>query len=386
MIDDYSHILDQVPPSGIRRFFELVIGAEDVISLGVGEPDFATPWTIREEGIYCLENGITSYTSNKGLLELRQGISSYLQHRYACSYDPSSEIIVTSGVSEGVDIALRTILNPGDEVILPEPTYVCYKPLIQLAGGVCVPMDTSKSDFIPDPADIERKITPKTKAIILCSPSNPTGMVIPKDTLIAIGKLAEKYDFWVFSDEIYSELIYDITYTSFASLKNMKKRTLLLSGFSKSFAMTGWRLGFMCGPEALISRALKIHQYSALCAPIISQYAGVEALKNATPEVEKMRASYQQRRNLFIKKMNAIGLTTLDSKGAFYCFSSVRSTPFDSETFALKLLEEERVAVVPGNVFGQGGEGYIRCCYATSLDSLKVALSRIDAFVKRHAT
>ncbi len=376
----FSSILETIPPSGIRRFFDLVANSTDVISLGVGEPDFPTPWPIREEAIASIESGKTSYTSNSGMPECREQIALYLKERFNAVYSPQ-DIILTLGVSEGVDIALRTLLNAGDEVILPEPNYVCYAPLVQLSGGKVVPIDTSLSQFVPDPKAIEKAITPKTKALILCSPSNPTGAVIPKSVLKDILALAKKHEFWVIADEIYAELSYDEPFTSFASLPGAKDYCITMNGFSKAFAMTGWRLGYLAGPEAFISRAIKIHQYAALCASITSQYAGIEALKHPE-EVEKMRKSYEGRRNLFVKRLNDIGLETFMPKGAFYCFPSIKSTGLSSEDFALGLLEHGKVAVVPGGVFGLGGEGFIRCCYATHIDLLKEALKRIERYLK----
>lgn len=377
---EFSRTLEEVPPSGIRRFFDLVASSKEVISLGVGEPDFVTPWCIREEAIASVEKGLTSYTSNSGLPECRREIATYLKNRFGCSYSADTEIIITNGVSEGVDITLRTLLNPGDEVILPEPNYVCYAPLIHLAGGQVVSIDTSSTGFIPNPEAIEAVITPKTKAIVLCSPNNPTGAVIPKAVLYKIAQLAQKYDFWVISDEIYAELTYDEAFVSFGSFQEAKDRTVLMNGFSKAFAMTGWRLGYLCAPTSFINRAVKIHQYAALCAPIMAQYAGIEALKNPKI-VEDMRRSYEARRNLFVKRLNTIGLDTFLPQGAFYCFPSIQKTGLSSEAFAIKLLESVQVAVVPGSVFGQGGEGYIRCCYATHVDLLKEALQRIQTFV-----
>jgi aminotransferase len=378
----FSFTLEKVPPSGIRRFFDLVASSKDVISLGVGEPDFPTPWPIREEAIFSLESGKTSYTSNSGLPECRQAIATYLSERFQAVYNPDKELLLTLGVSEGVDITLRTLLNPGDEVIVPEPNYVCYGPLITLAGGKVVSLDTSSSGFVPNPKDIEAVITPKTKAIILCSPNNPTGAVIPKDVLEGLLKLAKKHEFWVIADEIYAELSYDTPFTSFAALKGAKEYCILMNGFSKAFAMTGWRLGYLAGPEAFISRAIKIHQYAALCASITSQYAGIEALKHPD-EVERMRKSYENRRNLFVKRLNELGLKTDMPKGAFYCFPSIKSTGLSSEEFALTLLNKAKVAVVPGSVFGKGGEGFVRCCYATHIDLLKEALKRIEKCLKQ---
>ena len=381
MSTEFSRTLEEVPPSGIRRFFDLVASSKDVISLGVGEPDFVTPWCIREEAIASVEKGFTTYTSNSGLPECRRAIATYLKTRFDCDYSPDTELMITNGVSEGVDVTLRTLLNPGDEVILPEPNYVCYAPLIHLAGGTVISLDTSHTGFIPDPKALEACITPRTKALILCTPNNPTGAVIPKSIMIEIAKLAKKYDFWVISDEIYAELTYDEPFVSFAALPEVKERTILMNGFSKAFAMTGWRLGYLCAPQSFISRAIKIHQYAALCAPIMSQYAGIEALQNPKI-VEDMRRSYESRRNLFVKKLNTLGLPTAFPQGAFYCFPSIKKTGLTSEAFAMKLLEVAQVAVVPGSVFGQGGEGYIRCCYATDVGLLKEALNRIGSFIK----
>lgn len=383
MITDFSKTLDKIPPSGIRKFFDLVIGAKDIISLGVGEPDFVTPSRIIDAATQCFEEGITSYTSNKGLLDCRVKVAQYLEERYSCKYNPEDEIIITSGVSEGVDIVFRSILNPGDEVVLPDPNYVCYEPLITLAGGVVKSLDTVQSNFIPDPEKIEALMSKKTKAILLCSPSNPTGMVIPKPILKKIADIAKRYDCWVISDEIYSEIIYDEEFVSIASLPGMKKRTILLSGFSKSFAMTGWRLGYLCAPKGCTERALKIHQYSSLCAPVFSQYAAIEALDKCLTDVEMMRKSYLFRRNMFVNGLNKIGLKTIMPQGAFYTFSSITFSGLNSEDFATKLLKEEKVAVVPGIVFGDAGRGYIRCCYATSIDELKEALIRLERFIKQ---
>lgn len=381
MTGSFSTRLESIPPSGIRRFFDLVIGAEDIISLGVGEPDFNTPWSIREAAISAIEQGRTTYTSNAGLSELRHAIVGYLTHRFGVSYHPDNECMITNGVSEGADITFRALLNPGDEVILPEPSYVCYAPLVELCGGVIKTVNTSNTGFIPTSESIEACITEKTKAIILCSPNNPTGAVIPKHRLVEIADLAEKYDLWVISDEIYAELTYDSKYTSMAAIKGMQKRCILLNGFSKAFAMTGWRLAYICAPNDVIRRTMKIHQYSALCSPILSQLAGVEALRHALDDVNDMRESFKKRRNFFVKQLNDIGLETSMPGGAFYCFVSITSTGLTSEEFAIKLLEQGKVAVVPGNVFGKGGEGFVRCCYATDINELKEALARIKAFI-----
>ncbi len=377
----FSEAIDLIPPSGIRRFFDLVANSKDVISLGVGEPDFATPWVIRDEAITSIEAGQTAYTSNMGMPACREAVCDYLRTRFGVRYDASCEIILTVGVSEAVDITLRTILNPGDEVILLEPSYVCYAPLVQLAGGVSVGVDTSQSQFVPTKAAIQAAITPRTKAIILCTPNNPTGAVIPKAILEDILALAKAHDFWVISDEIYAELSYDAPFTSFAALPGAQDYCILMNGFSKAHAMTGWRLGYVCGPEDFIKRALKIHQYAALCAPVMAQNAAIQALAHPE-EVEKMRKSYEIRRNMFVKRLNELGLATAMPGGAFYCFPNITCTGLSSEAFALALLEECQVAVVPGSVFGEGGEGYVRCCYATHIDLLKEALVRIERFLK----
>jgi aminotransferase len=374
----FSKVVDAIPPSGIRRFFDLVIGAKDIISLGVGEPDFVTPWGIRDEAIYSIQNGRTSYTSNQGLIELREAISDYLFSRFNVAVG-AGDIVVTVGVSEAVDIVLRSLINPGDEIIIPEPSYVCYDPLVRLAGGVPVSLNTAP-EFIPDVGRLAALVTPKTKALILCSPNNPTGRVIPKPILEEILRLAVQHDFWVISDEVYAELTYDQDYVSFSSLPGASERCILLSGFSKAFAMTGWRMGYIAAPTAVVDRALKIHQYCMLCAPIVSQYAAIEALKNAKQDVEIMKSSYLARRNLFVSGLQEAGYETVVPEGAFYCFPSIKHTGLSSEEFALKLLQNERVAVVPGSVFGSGGEGYIRCCYAAQVDQLKEALKRIRNF------
>ncbi len=382
----YAEIIDQIPPSGIRRFFDLVSEAGDIISLGVGEPDFITPWNIRESAIYALEKGYTSYTSNWGLPELRKVVAKYLLKRFSLEFDANNEILITIGVSEGVDITLRTLLNPGDEVILPEPCYVCYDPLIKLVGGEVVHLDTSLTQFELSAEMVEKSITSKTKAIILCSPNNPTGAMISQDNIQKILALAEKHDFWVLTDEIYAELTYDESYISVASYKQYRDRIIYFGGVSKAHAMTGWRIGFLCGPADFLERALKIHQYAILCAPIMSQYASIEALKNSQKEVVEMVNTYKKRRNYFISELNEIGLPTALPKGAFYCFSSIKETGLSSEEFALKLIEEEKLAVVPGNVFGLGGEGYIRCCYANSMKVLKESVKRLERFLRTRGT
>ncbi|UOE54824.1 aminotransferase [Bacillus sp. CMF12] len=380
-----SKTVEELKPSGIRRFFDLAAGMEGVISLGVGEPDFITPWSVREAAILSLEQGYTSYTANAGLMELREEIAGYMQKGFGVSYSPRSEIIVTVGASQALDIALRAILDPGDEVIVVEPSFVSYVPLVSLAGGVPVQVQTLKENgFKILPEQLEKVITDRTKAIILCSPNNPTGTMLNGSELEAIAQIAEKYDLLVLSDEIYAELAYDGEYTSFATISGMKKRTILISGFSKGFAMTGWRLGFVCAPETISQAMLKIHQYAMMCAPTMAQFAALEALKTGRSDVEDMKKSYKRRRNYFVQSLNELGLTCHVPGGAFYAFPSIESTGLSSEEFAEKLLLEEKVAVVPGNIFGESGEGHVRCSYATSMELLQEAIKRIGHFLKRN--
>ena len=379
--DRFSEQVIHTPPSGIRRFFDLIIGRNDIISLGVGEPDFATPWPIRETAFYHLEQGQTSYTSNWGLLELRKEIAQYLK-KYELNYNPTDEILITIGVSEAVDIVLRSILNPKDEVIVAEPCYVSYQPLVDLAGGKVINLDTSKTDFIPTAKEIEKLITPKTKALMLCYPNNPTGRTIPLTELKKIAALVQKHQLWVLADEVYSELVYEKTkHYSIGALPGMKPHTITLNGFSKAFAMTGWRIGYIGCPAELMQQLIKLHQYTTICAPIMSQYAAIEGLKNCMDDVETMRKSYEQRRNLMVKSLTDMGLPVINPDGAFYLFVDIRKTGLTAEAFALKLIEDQKVAVVPGNVFGAGGEGYVRCCYATEITKLKEALRRIKEFI-----
>jgi len=375
----------EIPPSGIRRFFDLLASMEGVISLGVGEPDFVTPWHIREAGIYSVERGYTSYTSNYGLLELRQEIARYLKARYGLDYDPRRELLITVGVSEGLDLALRAILDPGDEVLIPEPSYVSYMPCTVLAGGVFVPVPTTiENDFQVKAEDIEKRITPRTKALLLGYPNNPTGAVMDRSGLLKVAELAERYDLLVISDEVYERLVYGVEHTCFASLPGMKERTIHLSGFSKAYAMTGWRIGYAAAPEEIIEGMMKIHQYTMMCAPTMGQMAAIEALKSGDEQVEEMVADYDKRRRVMVKGLNGIGLTCFEPRGAFYAFPSIKSTGLSSDEFAERLLVEEKVAVVPGSTFGQCGEGYVRCCYATSMAEIEEALERISRFVKRH--
>ena len=379
--DRFSRAMLETPPSGIRKFFELLIGHDDVISLSVGEPDFPTPWLMREEAFYHLEKGQTSYTSNWGLLELREEISRYME-RYNLHYNAAKEILVTVGASEGVDAALRAILNPGDELIVCEPCYVNYVPLAHLTGAKVVRLDTSVNGFYPTAQQFEKLITPKTKAIMFCSPSNPTGTMIPADELEKIAAVARRNQIWCIADEIYCELAYDgFRHTSIGSFEGMKDYTIILNGFSKSFAMTGWRIGWIAAPEDLMAQIVKLHQYNTICAPIMSQYAALEGLKHGWDEVEKMRVSYQQRRNLMYKAFCDMGLSVPEPTGAFYMFPSIENTGMDDETFATELFQKHNVAVVPGSAFGEAGRGHIRCCYATSVDKIKTALERIKQFI-----
>jgi aminotransferase len=384
--DKFSEKMMQTPPSGIRRFFEMIIGRDDIISLGVGEPDFATPWLMREEAYYHLEKGHTSYTSNWGLLELREEVACYLE-RYQLYYSPKKEILITIGVSEAVDAVLRSILNPGDEIIICEPAYVSYAPLAALCDVKLIHLDTSVNGFYPTAEQIEKAITPKTKAVMICSPSNPTGCMIPAAELEKIAQVVVKHQIWCLSDEVYCELVYEDTkHVSIGSFPGMKDYAVILNGFSKAFAMTGWRIGYVACPEDLMAQIVKLHQYGTICAPIMSQYAAAEGLRNGWGEVEKMRTSYQQRRNLMYKAFVDMGLPVPEPKGAFYMFPDIRSTGLTSEEFATELIEKHQVAVVPGNVFGAGGEGYVRCCYATSVEKIKIALEHIAAMVQEYRT
>lgn len=373
----FSEKMRAIPPSPIRKFFDLIIGRDDIISLGVGEPDFPTPWCMREEAYYHLEQGHTSYTSNWGLLELRAAISDYLR-RYGMDYDPAKEILVTVGVSEAIDSVLRTILNPGDEIIVAEPCYVSYQPLAELCGAKLARMDTSLDGFIPTAERIRKHLTPATKVLMMCSPSNPTGRMIPPEELEKIAALVRENDLWVLSDEVYCELVYDgKKHVSIGSFPGMKKHTVVLNGFSKAFAMTGWRIGFVAGDAELVAHMHKLHQYSTICAPIMSQYAALEGLRHGFPEVEKMRVSYQQRRNLMMKSFQEMGLPVTEPEGAFYIFPDIRGSRLSSEGFAQKLIADYKVAVVPGTAFGACGEGFVRCCYATEIGKLKEALRRM---------
>jgi aminotransferase len=371
-------------PSGIRRFFDLAASMEGVISLGVGEPDFVTPWRVREACISSLERGYTAYTSNAGLLELRMEIHKYLEERFAVSYHPESEILVTVGASEAIDIALRAILDPGDEVLVVEPCYVSYDPVIRLAGGVPVFLSTkAENRFKLTPEELEANITPRTKAIIFCYPNNPTGSTMTAEEWQKLIPILGKHDLLVLSDEIYAELSYNHRHESIAALPGMKDRTILISGFSKAFAMTGWRLGYVCAPPDLLAGMVKIHQYTMLCAPVMAQMAALEALRHGRADVDRMVESYKQRRNYVVEEFRQMNLSCHEPEGAFYAFPSIRSTGLSASAFAERLLLEEKVAVVPGDVFGNSGQGHIRCSYAASLEQLQRALERIRRFVQR---
>ena len=372
----------QIPPSGIRKFFDLVLEIDGVISLGVGEPDFVTPWHIREACIYSLEKGVTSYTSNYGLLELRELISKCYRNEHRVNYDPGNEILVTTGVSEAADLAFRAVIDPGDEVIVPEPCYVSYKPSVSLAGGKPIPVPTyQENEFRVTAEQIEKNITKKTKALVLSYPNNPTGAVMRRKDLEEIADVVNENDLVVISDEVYGKLTYNGSHTCFSTLHGMKERSIILNGFSKSHAMTGLRLGYAVGSEPLIAAMTKIHQYAMLCAPVTAQMGGIEALKNGDGEMQKMVREYDRRRRLVVSGLNKMGLDCFEPMGAFYAFPSVKSTGLTSEEFAERLLKGQKVAVVPGNVFGECGEGYLRCSYATSRDDLVEALSRIKAFL-----
>lgn len=377
--------IEQLPFSGIRKFFDLASKMSGVVSLGVGEPDFVTPWHIREAGVYSLEKGYTSYTSNCGLEELRREISKYLLKKFRLRYDPAREIIVTVGASEAIDIALRCVLEPGDEVIIPEPCFVSYKPCTIMAGGVPKIIDTRETDhFKLKPEDLEKAITPRSKVLLISYPNNPTGAIMTREELQEIARIAAKYDLLVIADEIYCELTYNGGHVSFASLPGMQERTILVNGFSKSYAMTGWRIGYVAAPEEIAAAMLKIHQYTIMCAPVTGQLAAVEALKNGEGEIKRMVSHYDRRRHLIVNGLNRIGLSCFEPKGAFYAFPSVSVTGMNSQEFCARLLTEEQVAVVPGDAFGQCGEGYIRCSYAASVEQISEALVRMERFVERH--
>jgi aminotransferase len=379
-----NSVIAACPPSGIRRFFDIAASMDDVISLGVGEPDFVTPWRIREAGIFALENGFTTYTSNAGLLELREAICADLDSRYAVSYHSATECLITAGVSEGLDLALRVLLEPGDEVLIPEPCYVAYAPCVTFAGGTPVTVPTDGIDGFRLHVDrIAAAVTPRTKAILISSPANPTGAVQLREDLAALVELAVRHDLYLISDEIYERLSYLSPHTCLAGLPGARDRTVLLGGFSKAHAMTGWRVGYLCAPPAISELAGRIHQYTMLCAAHVSQMAALEALRAGESDVAEMVADYDRRRRLFVKGLCEIGLECPEPGGAFYAFPSIANTGLDSQEFAEQLLQSERVAVVPGNVFGPSGEGYIRCCYATALPLLEEALERMERFLRK---
>ncbi|MGN0422330.1 MAG: aminotransferase class I/II-fold pyridoxal phosphate-dependent enzyme [Lachnospiraceae bacterium] len=384
MRDPLSKKVVGIQPSGIRKFFDVVNEMPDAISLGVGEPDFDTPWRIREEGIYSLERGRTFYTSNSGLKELKEEISRYLQRKIHVTYDPECEIAVTVGGSEGIDIAFRAMLDPGDEVLIPQPSYVSYLPCTILADGVPVVIPLQqKNEFKLTAEELEAAITPKTKILVLPYPNNPTGAIMTKEDLEPIAEIVKKYDLYVLSDEIYSELTYKSEHVSIASLPGMKDRTLVINGFSKGFAMTGWRLGYICGQKNIMEQMIKIHQYAIMCAPTNSQYAAIEGLRNCEGEVQQMRNAYNQRRRYLVHEFKRMQLDCFEPFGAFYIFPSIQEFGMTSEEFATRFLEEEKVAVVPGSAFGECGEGYLRVSYAYSLEDLKEAIGRLGAFVGR---
>ncbi|MFC1984010.1 aminotransferase class I/II-fold pyridoxal phosphate-dependent enzyme [Chloroflexota bacterium] len=382
-----SRRVNQISPSGIRRFFDLLASIEGVISLGVGEPDYATPWHICEAAISSLGKGYTMYTSNSGMPELRQELARYLKNTYKLEYDPDSELLITVGVSEALDLAMRATLNPGDEVITPDPCYVAYNSCVILAGGIPVMVPSNEeNNFEISAADIEAKITSKTKAILIGYPSNPTGAVMTREKLAQIAEVAHRHQLLVISDEIYAKLVYGVEHTCFATLPGMKEDTILLGGFSKTYAMTGWRIGYAAAPKEIIASMTKIHQYTMMCVPTMAQVAAIEALKSGEDSATEMVEDYNRRRLIIVKGLNDIGLPCFEPRGAFYAFPSIKSTGMTSEEFAEKLLIEEKVAVVPGSAFGQHGEGYVRCCYATSLADIDEALSRMKRFVARHQT
>ncbi len=386
MRNPLSKTIVEIKPSGIRKYFDIVseMNDPDVISLGVGEPDFETPWHIRDEGIYSLEKGRTFYTANAGLLELREEINRYLNRRFDLNYDPKSGILVTVGGSEAIDIALRAMVDPGDEVIIPQPSYVSYEPCAVLAGATPVIIELkNENQFRLTAAELEAAITDKTKVLILPFPNNPTGAIMERRDLEEIAKVIEKHDIFVLSDEIYSELCYTENHVSIANIPGMWERTILINGFSKSYAMTGWRLGYACGPVQIIEQMYKIHQFCIMCAPTTSQYAAMDALKNGDADVQMMRDSYNQRRRYLVNAFREMGLECFEPFGAFYMFPCVKQFGMTSDEFASRLLHEEKLAVVPGNAFGDSGEGFLRISYAYSLEKLKVAMGRLGHFVER---
>ncbi len=374
----------EIKPSGIRKFFDIVTEMKDAISLGVGEPDFDTPWHIRDEGIYSLEKGRTFYTSNSGLKELKEEICHYTKRKQGVTYDPNHEVLVTVGGSEAIDIGLRAMINPGEEVLIPQPSYVSYEPCAVLAGGVPVIIELKEeNEFRLTAQELEDAITDKTKVLILPFPNNPTGAIMERKDLEAIAEVIRRHDIFVISDEIYAELTYKEKHVSIVEIEGMRERTILINGFSKAFAMTGWRLGYACGPREIVEQMTKIHQYAIMCAPTTSQYAAVEALRNGDDDVKEMRMAYNQRRRYLMNAFQEMGLECFEPFGAFYVFPCIKEFGMTSDEFAGRFLAEEKVAVVPGTAFGDCGEGYLRISYAYSLDNLKVAIGKLAAFVER---
>ena len=383
---NYDQILNQriqaVKPSGIRKFFDILEEMKDAISLGIGEPDFVTPWHIRDAGIYSLEKGYTKYTSNAGMAELRREIASYLNRRFGLHYNFANEIVVTVGGSEAIDLALRCLVNPGDEVIVPVPSFVCYGPLTSMAGGVPVYVETkAENEFRLMPEELRAAITPRTKALVLPYPCNPTGGIMERSDLEALAQVLEGTDIMIISDEIYAELTYGQHHVSPANLPELYDRTIVVNGFSKSHAMTGWRMGYVCGPEPVIRQMLKLHQFGIMSSPTVSQYAAIEAMRNGDHDIEKMREEYDGRRRYLVEGLRRIGLPCFEPRGAFYVFPDIRPTGLTSEEFCERFLMEEKVAVIPGSAFGPGGEGFVRCCYATGLKDIAEALTRMDNFL-----
>jgi len=372
-------------PSGIRKFFDIVATMDNVISLGIGEPDFVTPTSIMDAGIRSLKSGKTRYTSNSGIFELREAISEYLEQRYGIRYDPEKEIVITVGVSEALYMAMTALLNPGDEVLIPTPCFVAYQAEAILAGGEAIEIPcTFEDQFQPCASDIEAVLTPRSKVLLIGYPNNPTGAVAGRETLLEVAKLAEKHDLVVVSDELYDQLVYDTTHVCFAALPGMRERTILLGGFSKNYAMTGWRVGFAAAPQEALQAMLRVHQFTIMSAPTPAQHAAYEAMKNGADHVEQMRSEYNRRRRLIVDGLNHLGLTTFEPRGAFYAFPNITVSGMDEDTFSHRLLEEEHVAVVPGTAFGAGGEGFVRCSYATAYEKIEEALHRMEHFLQRH--
>ena len=387
---DYDSVLSGrikgIAPSGIRKYFDLLenLKGDDAISLGVGEPDFVTPWHIRDAGIYALEKGFTKYTSNAGLANLRREIALYLRRRFDLTYDPMKQMIVTVGGSEGIDIAVRAVVNPGDEVIVPVPSFVCYGPIVAMAGGTPVYVETkAENEFRLTAEELKNAISPRTKLLVLPFPNNPTGAIMERGDLEALAEVLRGTGILVLSDEIYAELTYGGKHVSMANLPDMYERTLVVNGFSKSHAMTGWRMGYLCGPQPLIKQMLKLHQYAIMCAPTTSQYAAIEAMQQGDGDVEMMRKDYDYRRRFLLDKLRAVGLECFEPRGAFYAFPCIRSTGMTSDEFCERFLLEEHVAVIPGTAFGLGGEGFVRMCYASSLQNLSEAMDRMERFIRR---